>query len=33
MTTYIEMLLTLPNDGGITLKRGNPVNYKSGWQL
>ena len=33
MTTYIEMLLTLPNDGGITLKRGNPINYKSGWQV
>ena len=33
MTTTIKMLMNLNDNDGLTLKRGTPINYKSGWQV
>lgn len=33
MTTIIAMLSTLNNNDGLTLKRGEPITYKTGWQV
>ena len=33
MTTIIAMLSTLNNNDGLTLTRGEPITYKTGWQV